>query len=330
MYITEVELRGFRDLPHYTLTGLGRAVHLNGPSPATTALGDGIELVFAAFSTVRLDALMHRWGLLGPDDPAEIDGEPFPTEAGWTDPVASRALLAEGEQALRAEVELKLDPPLFGRLRDVAARDPRVATALARKPTVRIAVGALFTSGHDAMAISLQRFAIGDEVFQITGSDRPKWVDRFLRLVTTRFHRLDLSDDSAEGLMDAAMSRDRFHLYEAWRSSLGEVGPKLRVARGPGDQPVILGDELPIRRFGQVGQDRAALAAAVHLSGADVLWAETSDPLLKDTVDGDGSALEQVWIVNPVGEVQVVPNAPEPPLPAPTRMRRFRTPEVVS
>lgn len=330
MFIAAVEVQGFRDLPRYRAQGLGRQVDLRGPGPATVALGDAIELAFAALSTKGLAAWLTRVGLVDPGESPEIEGEPFPTDAGWTDPITATGLLAEGEQALRVEVELVLDPPLFGRLRELAAREPRVGTALAQRPTVRLAVGALFTSTHDALALSIQRFAVGEEAFPTSTADRPRWMGRFLRELARRFHRMDLCEECPSLLLEAATSRERYAAYQAWCGALGPDGPVLRAARGPGGLPVVLGDELPIRRYGQSGSDRAALAAAIHLSGADVVWAESADPLLDGAVEGDGSPLEQVWKISPQGATVVEPQPEEAPPRVPTRLGRFRSPEVVS
>jgi hypothetical protein len=329
MFISAVDVRGFRDLPRFTLGELERSVSLQGPTPQTTALVDGIELVFAALSTDGLDRWLRRLELVAEGEAIELEGDPFPTDVAWTDPVTARGLLAEGEQALRAEVELVLDPPLFGRLRELAAREPRVGTALARRPSVRIGVGALFASSYDALVVSIQSFAVGDDSFPTSSADRPRWLPRFLRALPKRFHRMDLCESTSAQLLDAATSRERFEAYQAWCGSLGPDGPRLRVARGPGGAPTVLGDERPIRRFGQAGSDRAALAAAIHLSGADVLWAESDDALLDGAIEGDGSALEQVWRVHGAGKTVVEADEDLSPPRSPTRFGRFRTPEVV-
>ena len=105
--------------------------------------------------------------------------------------------------------------------------------------------------------------------------------------------------------------RDHHAAYRQWQSALGPDGPHLRVARGADDRPTLLGDDQPLRRYGQAGQDRAALAAAIHLSGADILWAESADVLLKQAVESDPSPLEQVFSVSPTGTVGVTASVPD-------------------
>jgi hypothetical protein len=327
MYVTAIELRGFRDLPAWSAEGLDRTVHLRGPTPATTAVGDALDLAFGALSPEGLDRALRRWGVVAPEDAPEVEGAPLPTEATWSDAEAARALVADGERTLRVELELALDPPLFAQLRELAAREPRVGPALARRPRLRLAVGALFAATWDAVAISIQRFSVGDEDFPVSGADRPRWLDRFLQAMATRLHRLDLEDDMGARLLDAATSRQRHDAYQRWTTALLPDGPRLRVARGPGEQPLLLGDELPLRRHGQAGLDRAALAGAVFLTGADVLFAEGDDPLLDRAVDGEDSPLEQVWRVGPRGALEVRASADPPPPGAPPRIGRLRPAE---
>jgi hypothetical protein len=318
MYVTAIAARGFRDLPDTRLEDLGRIVDLKGPTPATTALGDALELAFAALSDQALEALLLRWGLLGPGEQPELTGEVFPEEVAWDDQHAARALVAdERQRSLEVEVTLALDPPLYGLLRGEAARDPRVVSALGQGGTITLAVGALFTSTFDTLALSIQSFRIGAESFPARASDRPRWLTRLLRELADRFHRYDPEADTAAVALQAMTSRAGFEGWEAWRRALQPDGPTLRAARGPGGLPVLLGDDLPLRRFGHQAERDAGLAAAVHLSRADVVWAESGRAWLAGTVTGDASALEQVFRVHPSGTREL--EAPADDVPAPTR-----------
>jgi len=78
MFITAIHARGFRDLPDGRIDGLDRVVDLQGPAPAVTALGDAIELAFAALSEPGLTRLLRRWGLLADDETPGLTGTPRP------------------------------------------------------------------------------------------------------------------------------------------------------------------------------------------------------------------------------------------------------------
>ena len=312
MYLRSIRVRGFADLPNAHIEDCERWMHLHGPSPAVTALGDAIELGFAALSMPALIRLACRLGLIPERLPPEDSSLELPDQIDNLDPVAVKGILSpSARRALNVELELHLDPPLFGRLREHAAREPRLATALATSPTIHLSVGALFTVSHDAMAIHLDGFAVGEQRFPTHGKERPAWLNRFLASLRGRFHRFDLEDDAPAQLLDAATSRDHHAAYHQWQSALGPDGPHLRVARGADDRPTLLGDDQPLRRYGQAGQDRAALAAAIHLSGADILWAESADALLKQAVESDPSPLEQVFSVSPTGTVSVAASVPD-------------------
>jgi hypothetical protein len=316
MYITAIHARGFRDLQDGRLDGLGRLVDLEGPSPTTTALGDAVELAFAALSEPALDRLLRRWDLIAEGETPEITGAPFPDQASWTDQSTARALVADPDKPnLRVDLTLSLDPPLYGLLRAESARDPRVGAALGQGGALTLAVGALFTRTFDTMALTLHEVRIGDESFPTREGERPHWMPRLLRALATRLRRHDAtaSDaDTATAALDALLSQERHESARSWSAALSPDGPTLRVARGPGGAPILLGDGLPLRRHGARAQRDAALAAAVHLSGADVVWAESARPWLAAAVDGDASALEQVFRVHPGGTVVPTDAPPEP------------------
>ena len=88
-----------------------------------------------------------------------------------------------------------------------------------------------------------------------------------------------------------------------WQAALAADLGQVRPARGPAGAPILLCDGLPMRRYGRFGADRAALASSVHFTDSDVLWAGYCDPWVDGCVEGEGSALEQVWRVDPDGTV---------------------------
>ncbi len=319
MFVVSISARGFRDLPSGGIAECNLVEHLLGPSPAVVALGDALELAFASFSAPALERLAVRWGLVEADAlvSAGMGSGRLPDGLPAIDPLAARALVdPNGDRAMRVSVELRLDPPQFGVLREFAAREPLLGVALASRPTVTVSVGALFGIDFDALAISLTGFRVGEQEFPVHGAERPAWIETFLVGLAGRFHRFDLGDDIASDLFTAVTSRDRHEAYCRWQRALQPEGPFLRVSCGPGDEPLVLGDDLPMRRYGQAGLDRVALAGAIHLSGADVLWAESEEALLQNAVDGDSSPLEQVFCVGPRGTrmVHVEPIAPTAPL----------------
>ena len=62
MFITDVQIEGLSDAPILSLSELDREIRITGPDPASTALGDGISLVFAAEATHR-SMMTHSAGV---------------------------------------------------------------------------------------------------------------------------------------------------------------------------------------------------------------------------------------------------------------------------
>jgi hypothetical protein len=302
MFITSIQVRGFRDLASFSATGLGRVVHVLGPTPQTTALADAVQLTFAAVSQDLLADLIGRWQLCGPEEQPEIVGEPFPDQASWTDTSAAGAIVGP-ERNLRVELSMRLDPPLYGSLRQQAAREPRLVAALSSGAELRLSVGALFTRSWDTMALTIHSVAFGDVA--LTDQDRKRWGNRFLRQLGERLHRFVPSAAVGDIAMAALTSRDQRGAYESWAVALLPDGPSLRVISGPGGRSQVLANERPLARWGWQVQEQAALAAAIHLSGADIVWAETEEPEVAAAVEGDASPLEQVFVVSSAGTLEV-------------------------
>ncbi len=334
MFVTAIEVQGFRDLPRFSAAELGPVVTVRGPEPAATALGDALELFFAAFRPDALQRLLRRWGATGPAEAAEITGQPLPEQAVWTDNIAARWVASEG-RSLTVTVEIALDPVQLAALRGLGAREPRLVSAIARAPHARVTVGGLFASSYDALALAVQSVTLGGESFPCAAGQRAPWMTALLSGLAGRFARHEPGEAAgvAATALAAETSWSDHDAYLRWQSALPPELGLVRAARGPGDRPVLLADGLPLRRLGSPALLRAALAADVYLSGADLLWAEQDDDWIDVAVEGDGSPLEQIWRVCRTGALHVHPvptGDPElsavPPLP----LRPIEGPSEVS
>ena len=238
---------------------------------------------------------MIHWSLLGPEEVPDILADPFPAQASWSDTIAARGLLDDPDRrSITASVTFELGPILFRTLRAQSARHPRLVTALSSGLSLRLTVGALLATSFDALALSLQSVHIGTESFPTLPRERPAWLTQLLRQLGERFHRHAPNPELAAQVMAAATSRHHYSRYQAWQAAMSSLGTA-RVAHGPGGRPEILIDERPLWRHGAAGEHAAELAAAIHLTGADILWAETTNPLMAQSIES--GALEQVWWV---------------------------------
>lgn len=315
MYITAIEIKGMRDLPRLSLHDLDRVVRVSGPSPAATALGDGLELFFGAFSAQALERFLHRAELLQPGEDPEIIGEPHPVQASWRDRKAAEVQVVQGQRSRTVTVDLRLDPPLFRTLSDQAAREPRMVAGLGSDGTVRITVGALLATSMDALSLTLTGFQVGDEHFATAEAERPPWLKQFLLALTHRFHRAQerSAETLAQQVMELALSQDRHADFLGWQRSLVDSIGLVRPALGPGGQPTLVADDLPLRRHGPAALRRARLAADAWLSPCDVLWVDDGPAWIDSAVVGDDSPLEQVFRVCCDGSIDPTP-AQETPL----------------
>lgn len=308
MYVSAIEVQGLRDLPRFSASGLDRVVRVRGPSPAATALGDAVELFFGALSGARLVRFLHRVELLQPGEEPEVIGEPHPVQASWRDRKAAEVQVVQGERSRTVSLELELDPPLFRRLSDQAAREPRLVSALGAGGSVRISVGALLATSMDAMALTLTEFRVGGERFPTSESERPAWMKGFLAALAHRFHRAEpFDDDLPQRVMESMLSRDGYDDFLSWQRALQADYGLVRPALGPGGKPALVADDLPLRRYGPAAQARVALAADAWLNGCDLLWVDRATDWIERAVEGEDSPLEQVFRVCPDGELDPTP-----------------------
>lgn len=314
MFVTAVDVQGFRDLPRFVASDLGPVVTVRGPTAATTALGDALELFFAAFRADGLQRWLRRIGALAPGAEAEITGAPLPEQAVWTDGVAARWVAGEA-RSLSVTLELALDPVQQSALRAVGAREPRLVSALARAPYARVTVGGLLASSYDALALTVQSVALGGESFPCAPGQRAPWMSALLGGIAGRFARHDHAERAllAGRVLEAASSWDGHGAWLRWQAALVPTLGVARAARLPDGRAVLLADDLPLRRLGPGALATAALAADVHLSGADLLWAESEEAWADQSVEGDGSPLEQIWRVCRDGRLLVEPTPPGEP-----------------
>lgn len=314
MYLTAIRVQGLRGADGYEATALDRVVELS-PGPEGVAVADAIALFAASLpdphAGVRLTRAAQGLGLGVPADVRWEDG--FPVQFSVSDPAAVGCLLPiGGGRQTTVAVEIALDPPLFGRLRGLAARDPRLVTALGEGGHVSVKVGWLWTNDLRTAAVSVLAASVGDTTFPVAGSERPAWLPELLGDVGDRFSRLGDRPIAAvyERYAAAATSADPDvrSRYRAASELLAEEPFRLgalELVRIGGDiEPCFGPGLLRPRQFGPAGERALRLVEAVCLEAPDVLVVEGADAQregVRDWLDnmarGDAATLEQVWIV---------------------------------
>ena len=311
MYVTSVHVQGFRNAEDFEATDLGRIVDLPAGPPGI-AVADALLAFAGSLHPDRIGPVLTQLGLVeGPPVVLVEDGLPIQVTLAEGFGVPS-LLPPDGSRNLRVTVEVKLDPPLFGKLRQLAVRDPRLVTALGEGARIKIKVGWLFTTDHTVLSIALLGVSVGDTAFPIIGSERPVWLVELLHDIGSRFGRVKPASAATvvSRLLDAALSQDperrsRYsRLAEALASPPFSLGRLEIVRSGNRLEPCFGTGLLRARQFGSAADEALVLTEAVLLDSPDVLIIEAPgianrDPAavrgwLSAHADGDRATLEQV------------------------------------
>ncbi|MBX2803430.1 MAG: hypothetical protein KTR31_37465 [Myxococcales bacterium] len=307
MYVTRLGIEGLRGAPE-SMTELQRVVQLPSP-PAAAAVADALTLLSIALQPAGLRGLDQlEWS----SDPPEVVGDP---ETGDVQiqgllPAAVSASLQPDVRAVTVEAELWLDPPLFGRLRAHAVRDPRVVTALGQRPTLSVKVGWLFNGDRSAASPGVLGARVGDVAFDTVGKERPLWLPPLLRDLGERFARtapFEPAGAVAARLVEASLSAlpEQRAGWKAVASALTQPpfslpAPGLALV-GP-DCTAVFGEELlRVRQLGRAAWDALRLTEASLLLRPDVLVVDeaVAGPVrdwLTQLPATDTAPIEQVWV----------------------------------
>ncbi|MCA9494027.1 MAG: hypothetical protein KC621_29065 [Myxococcales bacterium] len=274
----------------------------DGASGARTA--DAIELWAAALDAARLvgvarSLLGSAVTLVGEGDEPGVDG---------LDPAEVRALVPEGT-SVTVEVEVSLDPGLYGRLREHAHRDPRVVAALAGEGTLTVKAGWLFSRDLTHAAPSVLGVRAGDVVFETAGKERPVWLPGLLAELGRRVWRTDPLEPVellANRLHEASLSPDPGRRAGAARALREAVSPPFAVpepglVRSGVGVALCFGPELArLRSVGRRAWDVLRWLEGAWIERPDVLV--IAEPLPQDVrawfealVEADDAPIEQVW-----------------------------------
>jgi len=302
MYIERIEVGGFGGLRKFE-ADLGRTARFDGAPRALVALQDAVQLAFAAWDPDALRALLRRWGCVNP----VVAGEGLPEGAQWElAPGLSAMLDRAADGLLTVGVTLSLDPPQYGKLRKLAARDGRLIDALADGARLTVRVGARFSPALDALALDPLGFVLGEEAFPIAGAERPAWMTPFLLGLRGRLWRGRLPADVWGERARSYRAADHRSLRRAL-DALAAPPASLGEAVALPDGPAVYDDAdlVPTRHLGPAAIEAAGLVGAVHLSEAEILLVDSPPPAwvewLAEQAEADGSPLEQVILLGVPG-----------------------------
>jgi len=172
---------------------------------------------------------------------------------------------------LSVELLIELDSQQLGLIRG-ASRDPILIRALLTDARLTLRRSILFTRSLDVMAMSISKLQVAD--YEISPArDKPAWLPSFLHRLSGVFFRHSADLGVEEIAMRAATSLDDYDNYRRWQEALSRYG-QVRIATDGWGQPLLMAGERPLHRFGLQAVQDASVAAAIYLSGAEIVWVD--------------------------------------------------------
>lgn len=318
MWITGIRTEGFAPLAELELEDLPRAAFIDGPPEHCEQVAAALQLFFAGLLPERLPRVLVDLGFHPDAEGIEVLGQPLPDQARWRWPHAARALLAEPpSRKLTVQLNMALDPLQFRFLREHAGRHPWLVTALAEGARAEIKVGWLFDTDLCAAVISVLQVVLGEERVPVAGPESPGWLPSFLQTLARRFRALPHAGNSLHqasvGWLDAVAAPEPARAAAGERVATTLAGAPFGLAGARpvrwGEQPLVVTGPhgRPVTWLGPAAVEAVELAAAVHLSGAEILCLrhpglQQVDPAathawLEAAATTPGSALEQVLVL---------------------------------
>lgn len=333
MVILSVTAEGFAELAPTPITGLGRVVIVGGPPRSREALALAVELGLGALDAETCRLAFAR---LGTAPSVEADATSAPASVSLGEPARLKPLLAatHGQATLKITLTLSVDPPLFGLLRELAARDPRLVTALADEDArLTLRVGYAFSTDLASVSPALFSIHLG-ELSLRPNEDKSPAFDALVRSLRGRVRgrgplELDLAALARAERAADPRSRDGVRQLRAALAappfSLGElalVAQEELLWAGFG--PTLC----PAEAHGPGTLDALGLAATLLVDPAEILVlrrpeALSDDPAavlvwLRAQAEGAGG-VEQLFLIGSPGPTVTV----GPPAPAADRALRW-------
>ena len=288
MIIRGLGVRGLSGLEELRVEGLDRVVRIGGPPRARQALFEALRMACSMLDgSPRLP-----WSSAEADEHGQLE---------LADAHRSQKRLTD-ERTVKVRLDIELDPPLFGRLRETAVRDPEIVDHLGADVT--IVLGWAFTATLDLCAASVLSFRIGDFVVD---SERP-WRAEFLKNFQGRGGHVQAADPvgvegRATSSSPAVRARHRAAVQSLSRPPFSL--PALEVVRSVGPALALGEDLVPLDAAGSTVEAAVALGLSVH-SGVDVLLADRPSAAMERPravrhwverqATDDASPLEQVFL----------------------------------
>lgn len=272
MYISSVEVQGLADLPYCLQQDIPpQGLRFTAATPETTAFADAIALWFAAFDELALVDLVVEFGWAQEED-IEVLGEGLVEELSWFD--GTNASMWVEDRSVSISLVLALDTETVQDLRRLIPQ-PEVQVALMTEATFSATVSLRWSDDYQVVNLALSGIQLGQWRMP---AERPAWFFSMTRLFQRRFFRNHNRFSVAEEALSVMLSIDGFERYQQFQSACARWGD-IRVVSVLDRAPMLLINNLPLRRWGMQMEQNLRVLASWYLMNAEIVW---SDVLLPD------------------------------------------------
>jgi len=280
MRIQSIDISGLYDLPQCTLDNIPpEGMTFREATAETTALADAIGLWFAAFDEdAMVDWVINMgWAY---EEEIEVFGEPHIEEILWVDGTLPQLWVEERDVSVH--LQIGLDPSMIQEMRHFIV-EPELLVAVMEGACFSATVTVRFTNDYRVMAVGIQGLQLGSVRLPV---EKPVWISKLYEMMRHRFYRDNTRDSIPEMAIQALLSIDGFERYQAFQEACATIGT-VRVVGGRDRTPLLLLDNLPLRRLGLATIEYVRVLASWYLTPAQIVW--------NDVMGANRPSQKQIW-----------------------------------
>ena len=284
MWIQSIDISGLYDLPQCTLDDIPpEGMTFREATADTTALADAIGLWFAAFDE---DAMVDWVTMMGwaYEEEIEVFGESHIEEILWVDGVLPRLWVEERDVSIH--LTLGLNASVIQEMREFIL-EPDLLVSILEERTFSATVTVRFTNDYRVMAVGIHGTQLGAVRLPV---EKPVWTPKLYEVMREQFFRDNTRRSIPEMAIQALLSIDGFERYQAFQEACATIGP-IRVIGGRDRTPILLIDDLPMRRFGLPTIEQVRVLASWYLTPAEIIWNDVMVP--------NRPSQKQIWGIDP-------------------------------
>lgn len=314
MVIVGIRVSKVLGLARCELQGLPRLARMSGPLEQRASLRSAFTLAMGALGEAR--PLLESAGLK-----TLSVAEAPESEHHFAEPARLRGWVDPQERTVQVDLQVELDPPQFGLLRELAFKDPVLAEAMGPQLLrLELRCGWAFTRDLSIGDASVLGLRLGEldispstEAFKVL-APLLKGMQGRVRIHNTWDHPLEMLA-AATRSPDPSTREDLESLQRALCASPFNLG-RVSVIDGEQGSWLALGPTLrPVQDLGPAAQAAVSLLCAIYLDPAEILVLDHPGLLLESgpavmrwlerLLEAPGGPLEQLIVLSRRGGVPI-------------------------